>query len=94
VPELESNAELVKLFRDAIATYADAIRREILPATGDEADELKWNMYEFYLGDTAADLAGGVGEGAKKLFLKYLDEFLDQERAKAKKKPATRRKKS
>ena len=83
MPALESNKKLVKLFRDTIARFADAIRREILPASGPNADELKWNMYEFYLGDNAAELAGGDDDGARKLFVKYLDEFLDRERAMA-----------
>jgi hypothetical protein len=69
VSGLESNKQLVKLFRDAIARFADAIRREILPATGAQAEELKWNMYEFYLGDNAIELAGGNDDGARKLFL-------------------------
>ena len=91
VSGLDSNKKLVKFFRDAFAEYADPIRREILPATGADADELKWNMYEFYLGDTATELAGGDADGARTLFVKLLDELLDHERANAPKSGAAKK---
>ncbi len=64
-------------------TSRTLIRREILPASGAEAEETTTNLFEMYLGDHAIELAGGNESGARKLWVKYVDEFLKQERAKA-----------
>jgi len=75
MPGLEANKKLVKLLRDTVADFKADILREC-SASGAEAEETKDNFFDFYIHDEATELANGNESGARKLFVKYVDELL------------------